>query len=84
MSRATSSPSRVSPDLHDASSALSTAVSLAPLPASEAVGRVTGIGRAPLTAPRPDVWRAAGIVGSVAVIAAATLPLVAAALAIPL
>ncbi|MBP2377322.1 hypothetical protein JOF42_000817 [Microbacterium phyllosphaerae] len=84
MSRATSSPARVSPDSFDATSALPTAVSLAPLPASEAVGRATGIGRAPLVTKKSPPWQAAGIVGIIALIAAAMLPLIAQILSLPL
>lgn len=84
MSRATNSPRSVSPDSLDAQSALSTAVSLAPLPAREAVGRATGLGRAPLVTNRPPTWQAAGVVGVIALIAAATLPLIAAAFSLPL
>lgn len=81
---AANSPSRVDPTRRLAPSPLSDAVSLAPLPASEAVGRATGLGRAPLTPSRPPLWRAAGVVGLVALVAAATMPLVAGILAIPL
>ncbi|MGN7949167.1 hypothetical protein ACTJKH_10510 [Microbacterium sp. 22215] len=84
MSRATNSPTRVSPGSFDATSALSTAVSLAPLPASEAVGRATGIGRAPLVTKKSPTWRTAGIVGLIALVAAATLPLIAQILMLPL
>lgn len=84
MSRATNSPIRVSPGSLDASSSLSTAVSLAPLPAREAVGRATGIGRASLVTTRTPSWRSAGVVGLVALVAAAALPVMASIFAIPL
>lgn len=84
MSGAADSPSRVEHARRPAPPTLSDAVSLAPLPASEAVGRATGMGRASLTPARPPIWRAAGTAGLVALVAAATMPLVAAALAIPL
>lgn len=84
MSGAANSPSRVDHARRLAPSPLSDAVSLAPLPASEAVGRATGLGRAPLAPTRVPLSRAAGVVGLVALIAAATMPLVAGMLAIPL
>ena len=69
-------------------------VTLAPLSAREAVGRRTGIdrvaassSRAPFSqAPssRAPLWQAAGIVGLIALIAAATLPLIAQILSLPL
>ena len=84
MSEAVDSPGRVERPRRPAPPMLSDAVSLAPLPASEAVGRATGMGRATHTARRAPLWRSAGSVGLFALVAAASLPLVAAALAIPL
>ncbi len=59
-------------------------VDLAPLSARDAVGRATGIRRIPLAPARPPLWKSAGVAGLIAVIAAATLPLAASALDIPL
>ncbi|WP_431074658.1 hypothetical protein [Microbacterium phyllosphaerae] len=59
-------------------------VTLAPLSAREAVGRRTGIERVAPPASRAPFWQAAGIVGLIAVIAAATLPLIAQILSLPL
>lgn len=59
-------------------------VDLAPLSAREAIGRSTGIRRIPLAPARPPLWKSAGVAGLIAVIAAATLPLAASALDIPL
>ncbi len=60
------------------------AVDVAPLPARVAVGRSTGLRSIPLPASRTPLWKSAGIVGLIAVIAAGTLPLAASALDIPL
>jgi len=67
---------------------------LAPLSAREAVGRRTGIDRvaasssrvsfAQASSSRAPLWQAAGIVGLIALIAAATLPLIAPILSLPL
>lgn len=59
-------------------------VDLAPLAAREAIGRSTGMRRVPRASSRPPLWKSAGIAGLIAVIAAATLPLTASALDIPL
>lgn len=59
-------------------------VDLAPIAAREAIGRTTGIRRVPLAPTRPPLWKSAGATGLIAVIAAATLPLAASALDIPL
>lgn len=59
-------------------------VELAPLAAREAIGRSTGMRRVPPAPSRPPLWKSAGIAGLIAVIAAATLPLTASALDIPL
>lgn len=82
MSRAANSPGSIDSTMTDAPSMLTDAASLSPLPASEAVGRTTGIGRAPLPAARAPFWQAAGIAGLIALIAAAALPLMADLLAI--
>ena len=82
MSRAANSPG-TRPSLLIGAPSLTDAASLAPLPASEAVGRTTGIGRAPLSASRGPLWRSAGIVGLVSLIAAGALPLIAGMFAIP-
>ena len=84
MSGATNSPSRVDVTTRTAPSTLSDAVSLAPLPASEAVGRATGHGRAPLIAQESPTWRTAGAVGLIALVAAAALPVIAGILSLPL
>ena len=84
MSGATNSPSRVHAATRTAPSTLSDAVSLAPLPASEAVGRTTGLGRPPLIAQESPTWRTAGVVGLIALVAAAALPVVASMLSLPL
>lgn len=84
MSGAMNSPSRVDAAKRTMPSTLSDAVSLAPLPASEAVGRATGLGRAPLITRDPPTWRTAGIVGLIALVAAAALPVIASMLSLPL
>ncbi|GAA1233265.1 hypothetical protein GCM10009588_08200 [Microbacterium phyllosphaerae] len=48
------------------------------------MGRATGIGRAPLVTKKSPPWQAAGIVGIIALIAAAMLPLIAQILSLPL
>ena len=58
-------------------------VDLTPLSARDAVGRSTGIQSVPSASPRVPLWQSAGIVGLIAIIAAAALPLLAGALAIP-
>ncbi len=55
-------------------------VDLTPMSASQAVGRFSGIGR---IGTRPPLWRSTGIVGVVALIAAAALPLLAEILSVP-
>ncbi|WP_144876020.1 hypothetical protein [Microbacterium sp. 1.5R] len=74
MSGVANSPARVDYAPYDATSTLTDAASLAPLPASEAVGRAVGIDRASLVSPRPrrEVLGAAGLMMAVAV---ASLPL---------
>jgi len=84
MSAATKSPSRVDAAARLVPSTLADAVSLAPLPASEAVGRATGLDRAPLIARRPQTWSTAGVIGLVALVAAAALPVIASILSLPL
>ncbi|MEV4736630.1 MULTISPECIES: hypothetical protein [unclassified Microbacterium] len=74
MSGAPKSPARVDHALRDAPSVLSDAASLAPLPASEAVGRTVGVDRASLVSADPR-WRTAGLAALVALVAAASLPL---------
>ncbi|MFJ4998596.1 hypothetical protein ACIP5T_10615 [Microbacterium sp. NPDC088619] len=59
-------------------------VDLAPLSAREAIGRSTGMRGVPLAPSRPPLWKSAGVVGLIAVIAAGSLPLAASALDIPL
>ncbi|WP_455904072.1 hypothetical protein [Microbacterium sp.] len=59
-------------------------VDVAPLSARAAVGRSTGIRRVPVAPARPPLWKSAGVAGLIAVTAAATLPLAASALDIPL
>lgn len=59
-------------------------VTLTPLSAREAVGRRTGIDRVAAPSSRAPFWQAAGIVGLIAVVAAATLPLIAQILSLPL
>jgi len=81
MSGAANSPERVDEILRDAPSTLTDAASLAPLPASEAVGRVVGMDHASLVASRPR-RRALGIAVLVALVAAASLPLMTAALSL--
>ena len=84
MSGAMNSPSRVDAAERTMPSTLSDAVSLAPLPASEAVGRAPGLGRAPLITRDPPTWCTAGIVGLIALVAAAALPVIASILSLPL
>lgn len=84
MSGAAKSPSRVDAAARTVPSTLSDAVSLAPLPASEAVGRASGLGRPPLIAQDPPTWRTAGVVGLIALVAAAALPVIASILSLPL
>lgn len=74
MSGAANSPVRVDQAPHDATSTLSDAASLAPLPASEAVGRAIGIDRASLVSARPgrEILGAAGLM---VLVAAASVPL---------
>lgn len=74
MSGAANSPARVDTAPHDATSTLTDAASLAPLPASEAVGRVIGIDRASLVSARPprEILGAAGLM---VLVAAASAPL---------
>jgi hypothetical protein len=55
-------------------------VDLTPMSASQAVGRFSGIGR---IGTRPPLWRSTGIVGVIALIAAAALPLLAEILSVP-
>lgn len=74
MSVAASSPARIDRALRDAPSQLSDAVSLAPLPASEAVGRAVGVGRTSLVSADPR-WRAVGIAGLVILVALSAFPL---------
>lgn len=62
----------------------SDSVDLAPLSARDAIGRSTGMRSIPLAPSRPPLWKSAGAAGLIAVIAAATLPLAASALDIPL
>jgi len=64
--------------------AIPVAADLTPRSAREAVGRPTGFERAAVTRSRAPLWQAAGIVGMIALIAAAALPLIANLLAIPL
>lgn len=71
-------------DLRSRRLATTDSIDLAPLSAREAVGRATGIRRVPLAPSRPPLWKSAGVAGLIAVIAAATLPLAASALDIPL
>lgn len=61
-----------------------TAVALTPLSAREAVGRRTGIDRVATRSSRAPLWQAAGIVGLIALVASATLPLIANFLSLPL
>lgn len=82
MSTATQYPTRR--DLRTRRLAPIEPVDLAPHSARAAVGRSTGIRSVPLTAPRTPLWKSAGVVGLIAVIAAGTLPLAASALDIPL
>lgn len=81
MSGAANSPVRVDHALRDAPSLLSDAASLAPLPASEAVGRAVGVDRASLVS-ADSRWRAAGVAGLVMLVAAASLPLMTALLSL--
>lgn len=60
------------------------AVDITPLSAREAVGRSTGLRSVPMASARTPLWKSAGIVGLIAIVAAGALPLVAGALSIPL
>jgi len=59
-------------------------ISLAPLSAREAVGRSTGIEPVVVGVARSPLWRALGVAGLVALVAAGSLPLIADLLSLPL